>query len=187
MFAMFNINKTLECSDGRLHSSVQAFFMPVALHSNVYGTGVPPCKCLMVLQHSRDCVGQRDRRRYFLFKNRFNMSKESLTSRLIPCGRKASAHETGCFISNPSLCYYHRPDGGRLHKRSSSTPIRAEIRAYILANFPGVRRVKVKDSGIIFIARVRLAKGRMLVRRAYSPQNLLRHLIDGLEERLSTN
>lgn len=110
------------------------------------------------------------------------MLYKSLDSRAaLLSGPGTSAHETGA----PSALYNTNPlrrydeQGRRRRSRTDSLPLRRRLCAELLAT-GGVRTAKVRDTGTLFIARLRTAGGRMLTRRACNLQNLRGLLLDAL-------
>lgn len=109
------------------------------------------------------------------------MLYKSLTSNAASLsGLGTSAHETGSILPYDSNRLRHYTDTGKRRRRPADTrPIRLEI-CHELAKLETVRTAKVRDTGILFIARIRTTTGRMVTRRAYNLGNLRGMLIEAL-------
>lgn len=84
-----------------------------------------------------------------------------------------SAHETGiCFSFNSNALRFYSPSGTRRRRASSSAPMREILCRALLAGYPDIRRIKIKDCGIIFSARIWMRSGRVIHHKAYSLRNL---------------
>lgn len=92
-----------------------------------------------------------------------------------------SAYETGTQSFSSNALRSYNPDGKRRRKPSTTSAMRADMVVMLMNAFPGIRRVKIHDSGIEFQARVRLNNGRTFQRKAYNLQNLYGILCESLE------
>ena len=96
-------------------------------------------------------------------------------------GPGTSAHETGA----PSTLYNTNPrrrydaQGRRRRSRTDSRQPRETLCSELLAT-GGVRTAKVRDTGTLFIARLRTTGGRTITRRACNLKNLRGLLLDAL-------
>lgn len=94
------------------------------------------------------------------------------------------AHETGIIGSSLSLnsnaLRSYIPAGTRRRKASSTSGMRAALCETLTALHPGIRRIKIKDFGILFSARIWMRSGRIIHRTAYSLQNLAGLLAEGV-------
>lgn len=99
-------------------------------------------------------------------------------------GLGTSAHETGTGFSIPSLnsnrLRFYAPSGTRRRKPSATSEMRAGLCAALAADHAGIRRVKIKDCGILFSARVWFRSGRVIHHKAYSLPRLAVLLIEGI-------
>lgn len=96
-----------------------------------------------------------------------------------------SAHETGIILSslsfNSNALRYYTPTGTRHRKASGTTTMRSVLCSTMLAAYPDIRRIKIKDCGILFSARIWMRSGRVIHQKAYSLQNLSGLLREKLE------
>ena len=96
-----------------------------------------------------------------------------------------SAHETGIrffilSLDSDTLRYY-TPFGKRRRKSSDSATMRQSLCNAMLSEYPGIRRIKIKDCGIRFYARVWMHSGRVIHHKAYSLRNLAGILCEKVE------
>lgn len=68
----------------------------------------------------------------------------------------------------------------RLRRPGDSLPLRRELIDRLQQQFATIRTIKVKDTGILFIARIKTCTGRTVHRTAYSLPNLAQRLYEGL-------
>ena len=96
-----------------------------------------------------------------------------------------SAHETGIRFFILSLdsntLRYYTPFGKRRRKSSDSATMRQSLCNAMLSEYPGIRRIKIKDCGIRFYARVWMHSGRVIHHKAYSLRNLAGILCEKVE------
>lgn len=115
----------------------------------------------------------------YMLNNQLNTSSAAQLS-----GTGTSAHETGIIGSSLSLnsnaLRSYTPAGTRRRKASSTSGMRAALCETLIALHPGIRRIKIKDFGILFSARIWMRSGRIIHRTAYSLQNLAGLLAEGV-------
>lgn len=93
-----------------------------------------------------------------------------------------SAHETGIVSSfNTNSLRSYTPDGKRRRHASDSAPQRAALQEELLNLYPSIRRIKLRDTGILFILRIRTRRGRMVYLNAYNLKNLRGIAIEAME------
>ncbi len=96
-----------------------------------------------------------------------------------------SAHETGIRFFILSLdsntLRYYTPFGKRRRKLSDSATMRQALCNAMLSEYPGIRRIKIKDCGIRFYSRVWMHSGRVIHHKAYSLRNLAGILCEKVE------
>ena len=81
-----------------MHFTVQAFFMSAYHSTNLdIGIRVPPCTGLMAVQHSVDCVEQRDRHGCFFI---IMLHKSTISNAAMLGSLGTSAHETGFSVAD---------------------------------------------------------------------------------------
>ena len=91
-----------------------------------------------------------------------------------------SAHETGLSVTNTNALRFWDPETGKRRRRASSSgELRRDLCAFLLS-LPRVKSAKVKDTGIFFIATVRLEGGNTLRRTACNLGNLQALLLEAL-------
>ena len=82
-----------------------------------------------------------------------------------------SAYETGTQSYSSNALRSYNPDGKRRRKPSTTSAMRTDMVVMLMNAFPGIRRVKIHDSGIEFQARVRLQGGGIVYRTAGVKEN----------------
>ena len=147
------------------------------------GIRVPPCMCLMAIQHLRVDVKSSGTGTETFFIIMININSNSNVALLNNNG--TSAYETGTQSFSSNALRSYNPDGKRRRKPSATSAMRADMVVMLMNAFPHIRRVKIHDSGIDFQARVRLQGGGIVYRTAYNLQNLYGLLLDGIRDRLA--
>jgi len=111
-------------------------------------------------------------------------NNRTLSNIALLSGNGTSAHETGVFsglsLNSNALRYYNPGTGARRRKASDTVAMRNSVCTTLLAAYPAIRRIKIKDSGIRFSARIWLHNGRIIHRKAYSLPNLCLMLKTGI-------
>lgn len=93
-----------------------------------------------------------------------------------------SAHETGIVSSfNTNSLRSYTPDGKRRRHASDSAPQRAALQEELLDLYPSIRRIKLRDTGILFVLRIRTRRGRMVHLNACNLKNLRGIAIEAME------
>lgn len=93
-----------------------------------------------------------------------------------------SAHETGIVSSfNTNSLRSYTPDGKRRRHASDSAPQRAALQEELLNLYPSIRRIKLRDTGSLFILRIRTRRGSMVYLNAYNLKNLRGIAIEAME------
>lgn len=95
----------------------------------------------------------------------------------------ASAHETSLItlkLNSNELRSYHPFTGKRRRNPSKSKEMRSQLGAALVEQCPLIRKIKLADTGIFFIGRLKLANGRMVHATAYSLANLRNLLVEQL-------
>lgn len=96
-------------------------------------------------------------------------------------GHGTSAHETGAPSSlNTNALRFYTPQGSR-HRRSSDTAtLRADLRGELLRLRPDIRRIRLRDTGTLFLITLYLPAGKRILRSAYNLRNLRALAIEAL-------
>ena len=92
------------------------------------------------------------------------------------------AHETSIRHSElhtNSLRFYNEA-GKRRRRPSDSLPLRQELITQLQLQYTAIRVIKIKDSGTLFMARIKTRSGRIIHHTAYSLPNLAALLCEGL-------
>ena len=141
--------------------------------------------CILVLW--RD-IGRRQPFLYLYISITFSfMPKNSVICNAVNNSTRTatSAHETGIRFFILSLdsntLRYYTPFGKRRRKSSDSATMRQSLCNAMLSEYPGIRRIKIKDCGIRFYARVWMHSGRVIHHKAYSLRNLAGILCEKVE------
>lgn len=100
-------------------------------------------------------------------------------------GHGASAYETGTQSFSSNALRSYNSQGKRRHKPSVTSSMRAALVASLMKAYTGIRRIKIKDTGIDFRARVWMQSGRVVHRSAYNLQNLYGLLNEGISQVLA--
>lgn len=111
--------------------------------------------------------------------NQLNISDAAMSSGL----GTTSAHETSLItlkLNSNELRSYHPSTGKRRRNPSKSKEIRSQLGAALVEQCPLIRKIKLADTGIFFIGRLKLANGRMVHATAYSLANLRNLLVEQL-------
>ena len=104
-----------------------------------------------------------------------------LSNAALLCGHGTPAHETGKPSSlNTNSLRFYTPQGSRHRRRSDTATLRADLRDELLRLRPEIRRIRLRDTGILFILRLRLDGGRSLCFKAYNLKNLRGRAIEAL-------
>lgn len=113
---------------------------------------------------------------FFLF---IMIQNQPLSNAALLSGLGTSAHDTGRLEAmNTNPLRFYTPRGTRRRKPSSTSVPRASLAGELLRSVPGVRGVRLKDTGVLFIGRVRLSGGKTVTRKAYNLKNLRGLLLD---------
>ena len=141
--------------------------------------------CILVLW--RD-IGRRQPFLYLYISNTFSlMARTDVICNAVNNSTRTatSAHETGIRFFILSLdsntLRYYTPFGKRRRKSSDSATMRQSLCNAMLSEYPGIRRIKIKDCGIRFYARVWMHSGRVIHHKAYSLRNLAGILCEKVE------
>lgn len=106
----------------------------------------------------------------------------SLSSAALLSSFGTSAHETGIVSSfNTNSLRSYAPGGKRRRRASDSAPQREALQAELLSLYPSIRRIKLRDTGILFVLRIRTRRGRMVYLNAYNLKNLRGTAIEAME------
>ena len=109
------------------------------------------------------------------------LQHHELSNAALLSGHGTSAHETGATsILNTNSLRFYTPQGSR-HRRSSDTAtLRADLRGELLRLRPDIRRIRLRDTGTLFLITLYLQGGKRIRRSAYNLRNLRALAIEAL-------
>ena len=104
-----------------------------------------------------------------------------LSNAALPCGHGTSAHETGKPSSlNTNSLRFYTPQGSRHRRRSDTATLRADLSGELLRLRPDIRRIRLRDTGTLFLLVIWLPGGKRVRRWAYNFRNLRALAIEAL-------
>lgn len=94
---------------------------------------------------------------------------------------ETSAHETSLLsVFNTNCLRFYSENGKRRRRASSTRQMRRQLSDELVQNFTDIRSIKIKDTGILFTARIKGHSGRTIHRTAYTLYSLARLLCGDL-------
>ena len=98
---------------------------------------------------------------------------------------ETSAHETSFSEYRTNTLRQYDDRGRRRRRPADSLSMRQQLITSLQQQYTDIRVIKIKDSGTLFIARIKTRDGQTIHRTAFTLPNLAQRLYDGLSYRLS--
>lgn len=96
-------------------------------------------------------------------------------------GHGTSAHETGATSTlNTNPLRFYTPQGSRHRRPSDTADLRDALSGELLRLHPDIRRIRLRDTGTLFLITLYLPGGKRIRRSAYNLRNLRALAVEAL-------